>query len=261
VTRRRAPALLALPAIVALLLLLLPLLGLVVRAPWGHLGASLSGSGAGQALRLSLETGVVSTLACLVLGVPLAIVLARMSGLPHRVLRALVTVPLVLPPVAGGIALLLAFGRRGVVGGPVFDATGLSLPFHTPAVVIAQTFVALPFLVLAVEGALRSSDRRYEEVAATLGAGRAHVLRHVTLPLVAPGIASGAALAFARAIGEFGATVTFAGSFPRTTQTVPLTIALLQVDDLDAAVGLSLILLVVSVAVLVLLRGRWMTGG
>jgi len=248
VTRRRAPALLALPAIVALLLLLLPLLGLVVRAPWGHLGASLSGSGAGQALRLSLETGVVSTLACLVLGVPLAIVLARMSGFPHRVLRALVTVPLVLPPVAGGIALLLAFGRRGVVGGP-------------PAVVIAQTCVPLPSLVLAVEGALRSSDRRYEEVAATLGAGRAHVLRHVTLPLVAPGIASGAALAFARAIGEFGATVTFAGSFPRTTQTVPLTIALLQVDDLDAAVGLSLILLVVSVAVLVLLRGRWMTGG
>lgn len=240
-----------------LLVLVLPLLALVVRAPWRRLPALVADPASTQALTLSVGTAAVSTLVCLLLGVPLAWVLAR-SDVPGRpLLRALVTVPLVLPPVVGGVGLLLLLGRRGLLGQYLDLWFGVRLPFTTSAVVLAQVFVSLPFLVVAVEGALRGADRRYEAVAATLGASRWRVLTHVTLPLVAPGVVAGAVLCFARALGEFGATVTFAGSFPGVTRTVPLSVYVLLETDPDAAVALSLVLLAVSVAVLVGLRDRW----
>ena len=195
---------------------------------------------------------------CLLLGVPLAWVLARGAFPGRRLVRALVTVPLVLPPVVGGVALLLVFGRRGLVG-EWLDATfGFSLPFSTAGVVVAEAFVAMPFLVISVEGALRGADPRYEEAAATLGASRWTAFRRVTLPLIAPGVAAGAVLCWARALGEFGATITFAGNFPGRTQTMPLAVYLALEQDLDAAIVLSLVLLVVSVVILAALRDRWL---
>ncbi len=185
---------------------------------------------------------------------------ARADPIPGlRVLRALVTVPLVLPPVVGGVALLLLLGRRGLFGGAL-EAVGVTIPFTTLAVVLAETFVAMPFLVVSVEGALRGTDRRFEEAAATLGAGQLYVAARITLPAVAPGIAAGAALSFARALGEFGATITFAGNFPGTTRTMPLAIYLAMEQDPATAIVLSLLLLVLSVAVLVALRDRWVPG-
>ncbi|GAB2619156.1 hypothetical protein Aab01nite_33120 [Paractinoplanes abujensis] len=194
---------------------------------------------------------------CLVLGVPLAWVLARLEFPGRRLVRALVTVPLVLPPVVGGVALLLVFGRRGLVGGWLDQTFGVSLPFTTTGVVVAEAFVAMPFLVIAVEGALRGADVRFEEAAATLGASRWTTFRRVTLPLIAPGVAAGAVLCWARALGEFGATITFAGNFPGRTQTMPLAVYLALEQDVDAAIVLSLILLVVSVGILAALRDKW----
>ncbi|HEU4757094.1 MAG TPA: molybdate ABC transporter permease subunit, partial [Agromyces sp.] len=205
----------------------------------------------------------LATALCLVLGVPLAALLARAAAwrtLPRRLLRAAVTVPLVLPPVVGGIALLLLLGRRGLVGGLLDEWFGVTVPFTTGAVVLAQVFVALPFLVFAVEGALRSADRRTELAAATLGASRWQVFRHVTLPLVAPGVAAGAVLCFTRALGEFGATITFAGSLPGVTRTLPIASYLAMQTDPDEAVALALLLLAVSVVVLLTLRDRWLPG-
>lgn len=251
------PLVLAAPAALAVALLVLPLAALLVRAPWRSLPGLLGEPVVLQALRLSLWTATLATALCVLLGVPLAYVLAR-SDVPGRgLLRALVTLPLVLPPVVGGVALLLLLGRNGVVGRPLDQLTGLTLPFTPAAVVVAQAFVALPFLVLAVEGALRGADRRYEDVAATLGAGRWHVFRTVTVPLAAPGIAAGAVLSWARALGEFGATISFAGSFPGRTQTMPLAVYLALETDPDAALALSLVLLVVCVVVLAGLRERW----
>ena len=257
--RARPPALLAAPAVLALLFLLLPLVGLLIRAPWSDAGTVLGTPQARQALTLSLVTATISTVLALVLGVPLAWLLVRPALRGASLLRALVTVPLVLPPVVGGVALFTVLGRSGLLGRPLFALTGFSLPFTPYAVVLAQTFVALPFLVLAVEGALRAADRRYEEAAATLGARPLIVFRRVTLPLVGPGIAAGAVLAWARALGEFGATITFAGNFPGTTRTMPLEVYLALETDPDAALLLSVLLLAVSVAVLVLLRDRWVT--
>jgi molybdate transport system permease protein len=241
--------------------LLLPLAALLVRAPWRGLPDLLAGSEASQALRLSLLTATLATAVSVVLGVPLAWVLAR-SRLPGvTLLRALVTVPLVLPPVVGGVALLLALGRRGVVGEHLAAWFGWSLPFTTPAVVVAEAFVAMPFLVISVEGAFRAADRGLDEAAETLGANRFTVFRRITLPLVMPSLAAGAVLCWARALGEFGATITFAGNFPGTTQTMPLAVYLALERDPDAAIALSLVLLAVSVAVLALLRDRWWRGG
>ncbi|MGW0230676.1 ABC transporter permease [Actinopolymorpha singaporensis] len=255
--RARVPVVLAVPAFVGLAFLVVPLLGLVVRAPWSGLVEELGRPEVWQALRLSLVSATLATLVALVLGVPLAWVLAR-STLPGRGLaRALVTVPLVLPPVVGGVALLLVLGRRGLVGQWLDAWFGLSLPFTTAAVVLAEAFVATPFLVLSVEGALRAADRRYEDAAATLGASGWLTFRRVTLPLVAPGVAAGAVLAWARALGEFGATITFAGNFPGTTQTMPLAVYVAMETSPDAAIVLSLLLLVVSVVVLAALRDRW----
>jgi len=267
VPRRRARGFLApalwIPAAIGLALLGLPLVALVVRAPWAELPELLSRTEVLQALGLSLGTGVLSTLIALVLGIPLALVLARSAqwpAVPRRLLRALVTVPLVLPPVVGGVALLLLLGRRGLIGQWLDAWFGITIPFTTAAVVIAQVFVAMPFLVLAVEGAVRASDRRFEVVAATLGASRWTVFRRVTLPLVAPGVAAGALLCFTRALGEFGATITFAGSFPGVTQTLPIATYLQLQTDPDAAIALSLVLMALSVIVLVSLRDRWVPG-
>ena len=250
-----------LPAGLALAFLVLPLLALLVRTPWSAVPGLLLTAEVGQALRLSLVCATSATLVCLVLGVPLAWVLARARFPGRSLVRALVTVPLVLPPVVGGVALLLLLGRRGVIGQHLDRWFGISLPFTTPAVVIAEAFVALPFLVVAVEGALRGADRRYEDAAATLGASRLTIFRRVTLPLVLPGVVAGAVLCFARALGEFGATITFAGSFPGVTRTMPIEVYLALETDPDRAVVLSLLLLAVSVAVLVGLRDRWLTGG
>jgi len=242
----------------ALAFLLLPVAGLVVRAPWPSMAEVLTRPEILDALRLSLVCATLATVACLALGVPLAWLLARGSFRGRGLLRALVTVPLVLPPVVGGVALFTALGREGIVGRWLAEWFGITLPFTTAAVVVAQAFVALPFLVIAVEGALRGADPRYEEAAATLGASRWHTFRHVTLRLVAPGLAAGAVLGWARALGEFGATITFAGNFPGTTRTMPIEVYLALQRDPDAAIALSLLLLVVSVAVLALLRDRWL---
>ena len=211
-----------------------------------------------EALVLSLVCASTATVFCIVVGVPLAWLLARVPFRGRRLVRAMVTVPLVLPPVVGGVALLLAFGRRGIVGRHLEEWFGISLPFTTPGVIVAEAFVALPFLVIAVEGALRAGDRRYEDAAASLGASRWTTFRRVTLPLALPGVAAGAVLCWARALGEFGATLTFAGNFPGRTQTMPLAVYLALETDPQAAIVLSLVLLVVSVAVLVALRDRWL---
>jgi molybdate transport system permease protein len=256
--RARTPLILAVPALLGLAFLVLPLAGLLIRAPWATLPQRMLAPGVLQALRLSLLTASVATLVCLLLGVPLAWLLARTTFPGRRLVRALVTVPLVLPPVVGGVALLLVFGRRGLVGAWLDATFGVSLPFTTAGVVLAEAFVAMPFLVISVEGALRGADARFEEAAATLGAGRWTAFRRVTVPLVAPGIAAGAVLCWARALGEFGATITFAGNFPGRTQTMPLAVYLALEQDLDAAIVLSLVLLTVSVVVLACLRDRWM---
>ena len=254
------PPILLIPAGLGLAFLLLPLAGLLVRTPWTELGTLLAQPEVLEALRLSLVTAVTATGICLVLGVPLAWVLARATVPGIRVVRALLTLPLVLPPVVGGVALLLLLGRRGLIGQHLYDWFGLSLPFTTTAVVLSQAFVAMPFLVIAVEGALRGADRRFEDAAATLGASRWLIFRRVTLPLVAPGISAGAVLCFARALGEFGATITFAGNFPGVTRTMPLSVYLALESDPEAAIVLALVLLLVSVVVLVALRGRWVSG-
>ncbi|MEJ3745708.1 ABC transporter permease [Actinomycetes bacterium KLBMP 9797] len=258
-TRGRPPLPLLLPAAAGLVFLVLPLIGLLVRAPWTTLPQRLAEPAVLTALRLSLVTATIATLLCVALGVPLAWLLARVEFPGRRVVRALVTVPLVLPPVVGGVALLLVFGRRGLIGSWLDSAFGVTLPFTTAGVVLAEAFVAMPFLVIAVEGALRGADTRYEEAAATLGATRWTAFTHVTLPLVAPGVVAGAVLCWARALGEFGATITFAGNFPGRTQTMPLAVYLALETDLQAAIVLSLILLVVSVAILAALRDRWIT--
>ena len=234
-----------LPAALGAGLVLLPLVGMAARVDWGGFLGLVTSDSARTALSLSLRTSLVSTLLCVLLGAPMALVLARTDFPGQGVVRSLVLLPLVLPPVVGGIALLYTFGRRGLLGDQL-DLLGLQVAFSTTAVVLAQTFVSLPFLVVSLEGSLRSAGQRYEVVAATLGANPTTVLRRVTLPLVVPGLVSGAVLAFARSLGEFGATITFAGSLEGTTRTLPLYVYNLRVTDPDAAVAMSLVLVVVA---------------
>jgi len=259
---RRTGPVVAILAAAGLGLLVLPLLGLLLRAPWSELPALITSGPVLQALGLSLGTAAISLVFCLLFGIPLAVLLTHSQAwpvVPRRLLRAAITIPLVLPPVVGGIALLLLLGRRGILGQWLAEV-GVTIPFTTGAVVIAQTFVAMPFLVFAVEGALRSADRRSELAAATLGASPAQTFRLVTLPLVAPGIAAGAVLCFTRALGEFGATITFAGSFPGVTRTLPIASYLAMNSDPDSGVALALVLLAVSAIVLLSLRDRWLPG-
>ena len=243
-----APRWVLLPAVLGALLVLLPLGGMLWRIDWAHLGALLTSESSLAALSLSLRTALVSTALCVVLGCPLALVLARSDSRGLTVLRPLVLLPLVLPPVVGGIALLHTFGRMGLLGRPL-GLLGLDIAFSTAAVVLAQTFVALPFLVVSLEGALRTAGTRYEQVAAGLGASPTRTLFRVTLPLALPAVLSGAALSFARCLGEFGATLTFAGSLEGVTRTLPLEIYLQRETDPDAAVALSLLLVLVALLV------------
>jgi molybdate transport system permease protein len=255
------PWLLRVPATVGVLFLLLPLIALVVRAPWADLPRLLVQQQALPALRLSLFTATCATAVSVLLGVPLAYLLARRQGRAVGLLRALVTLPLVLPPVVGGVALLLAFGRMGLVGRYLDTWFGVQLPFTTAAVVLAETFVAMPFLVVTVEGALRTADSGLEEAAETLGSRPLATLVRVTLPLVVPSLAAGSVLCWARALGEFGATITFAGSRTGVTKVMPSAVYEAFESDPDAAVALSLVLLLVSVAVLTGLRDRWLRPG
>jgi molybdate transport system permease protein len=252
----RAPAHLLVPAALGVLFLLVPLVTLVARTPFRGLPRRLVDPVVLNALWLSLSTATAAMALSLVLGVPLAWALARLDFPGRSLLRVLVTVPLVLPPVVAGVALLTAFGRTGVVGAPLREL-GVTIPYTTTAVVVAHTFVALPFLVLSVEGAFRSTSREYDEVAAVLGATRGRTFFRVTVPTALPGIAAGLVLGWARSLGEFGATITFAGNFPGVTQTMPLAVYDALNTDPEAALVLSLVMLLVSVAVLALLRERW----
>ena len=255
------PGLLWVPAAGAFALIALPVIGLVLRADWARMPELLLSESALAALRLSLETAGISTALCIVLGGPLAVVLARgrLPGL--RWLRPVVLLPLVLPPVVGGLALLFLLGRTGPLGQLLDAWFGITVPFSTGAVVIAQTFVAMPFLVVSLEGALRTAGDRYEAVAATLGASPWLAFRRVTVPLVLPGLLSGAILAFARCMGEFGATIAFAGSLQGVTRTLPLLVYLERETDTDAAIALSLLIVVVAVAVIAVARPRGVDGG
>lgn len=258
----RVPGFAIAPALLGIALLVLPLLALIARASWSTLLADATSEVALSALWLSLRTGVAATALCVLLGVPLAVLMARSSARVAQLLRALIAVPLVLPPMVGGVALLFLFGRTSPIGQVIDSLWGITLPFSTAAVVIAQSFVALPFLVLSVEGSLRAAGNGYEQAAATLGAGRWMVLTKITLPLAAPGLVAGIILCFARAIGEFGATALFAGNAPGVTQTMPLAIYTAfngAGTGRDSAVALSLLLLATAVVVLLLVRA-WRPG-
>jgi len=246
------------PAAAGALFIVLPLVAILTRVEWTDFFNLITSESSVDALLLSLRTSSISTVLCVIFGVPMAMVLARTRFRGQQLMRSLVLLPLVLPPVVGGIALLYTFGRRGLLG-HTFEVLGIQVAFSTTAVVLAQTFVALPFLVVSLEGALRTAGGRYEAVASTLGARPTTVFRRVTMPLVLPGLASGAVLAFARALGEFGATITFAGSLQGVTRTLPLEIYLQRESDADAAVALSLLLVVVAIVVIGLARVRGAT--
>lgn len=256
----RTPVALALPALLAIAFLMMPLVGILSRTAWGDIGTHLTSPDVTVALKLSLLVSFWALGLSLVLGVPLAWLLARVDFPGKSLVRSLVLLPMVLPPTVGGVALLLGFGRRGLLGPWLEDTFGIVLPFHTSGAVVAATFVAMPFLVISLEGTLAGLRPSYEETAASLGASPVRVFFTVTLPMVAPGLVAGAALTWARALGEFGATITFAGNLPGTTQTLPLEVYLLLQDSPEAATSVSLLLLVIAMAVLIALRGRWAGG-
>jgi molybdate transport system permease protein len=248
-------------AVLAVAFFAAPFLGLLWRAPWGSTWSVVSSEVVQRALWLSVRTSLASMVLSVVFGVPLAWMLARIDFPGRSAVRALATLSMVLPPVVGGVALFFSFGRRGLFGQYLDQWFGITLPFTSTAVVIAQTFVAMPFLVLTVEAALRQLDRRFEDAARTLGASGWYVFRRVTLPSIRPALIAGAVLAWARALGEFGATITFAGNFPGTTQTMPLATYLALETNPDEALIISLVLIVVSFSVLIGLRDRWLGGG
>ncbi|MGI9645628.1 MAG: ABC transporter permease [Ilumatobacteraceae bacterium] len=259
-TRRvgqRPPAVLVVLAVVAAAFFVLPLVGLLGRAPWGDLGELVTSDVVLDALRISLIASVAAAALSVLFGVPLAWVLSRVEFRGKSLVRAIVTLPMVLPPVVGGAALLFALGRRGTIGEPLYDATGFLLPFSIWGVIAANTFVAMPFLVVTVEGALNGLDGRHEAAASSLGASRLMVFRTVTVPMIAPSLRAGVLLAWARALGEFGATITFAGNLQGRTQTLPLAVFVALERDRDTAIAISLVLVAVSLGVLVVLRDRW----
>jgi molybdate transport system permease protein len=253
------PAWLYLPAAIGALFVIVPLIAILLKIDWVHFIPLITSESSRAALLLSLKTATASTVVCALIGVPMAVVLARGRFPGQSILRALVLLPLVLPPVVGGLALLYTFGRQGLLG-EYLEVFGIRIAFSTTAVVLAQSFVSLPFLVVSLEGALRSAGNQYETIAATLGARPTTVLRTVTLPLVLPGLMSGAVLAFARSLGEFGATLTFAGSLQGVTRTLPLEIYLQRETDPDAAVALSLLLIVVAAAIVIASASRRLAG-
>ena len=256
--RRRPPFVVVIAAGITVAFFALPLIGLVRRASWSTLLSDLGTPDSLSALRLSVLCSISATVLSVLFGMPLAWALARLRFPGRALVRGLVLLPLVLPPVVGGVALLSAFSRSGIVGGLLYDWFGIQLTFSTAGAILAETFVALPFFVITVEAGLRSMDRRYEDVAATLGGGRRFVFQRVTLPLIAPAVVAGAVLSWARALGEFGATITFAGNIVGRTQTLPLAVYLQLEARPDVAIALSLVLLVVSLTVIVSLRDRWL---
>ena len=253
----RPPTILLALAAIGVVIFAAPLVGLLARTPWSRLGELLASDIVIDALRVSIVSSLIAAVISAIIGVPLAFVLARVPFPGRDAIRAIVTLPMVLPPVVGGAALLFAFGRRGLFGEVIDAGTGLTLPFTLTGVIMANTFVAMPFLVITVEGALRSLDGRHERAAATLGAGEFEIFRRVTLPLIAPSLRAGIVLAWARALGEFGATITFAGNLQGRTQTLPLAVFVTLESDRDAAIAISLVLVALSVVLLVALRDRW----
>ncbi|MFE0688755.1 ABC transporter permease [Streptomyces xiamenensis] len=258
--KRAVPLTLLIPALLAVAFLLIPLLGITASAPWSGLTERLTDPAVLQALRLSLVVSLWALVISLLLGVPLAWLLARVPLPGKPLIRSLVLLPMVLPPTVAGVALLQGFGRRGLLGDRL-ASVGVTLPFSTAGAVVAAAFVAMPFLVISLEGALTGIDPLYEEAAATMGAGTLRTLWLVTLPMARPALVAGSALAWARALGEFGATITFAGNLPGTTQTLPLQVYLLLQNDPAGATALSLLLLVVAATILFALRGRWLPVG
>jgi molybdate transport system permease protein len=256
----RAPAGFVPVAAVGVAFLTIPLVAVVLRAPWRDLPSILAEPGVFTALKLSLVCSLGAVALSMVLGTPLAWLLARATFPGRNLVRALVIMPMVLPPVVGGVALLLAFGRHGVLGQWLDRTLGITLPFTTAGAILAEAFVAMPFFVITLEAGLRAAGRRYEDAAATLGASRWRTFVYVTLPLAIPSLAAGAALSWARALGEFGATITFAGNLPGTTQTMPLAVYLALQNDTRSALALSLVMLGVSLVILIVLRGRWFPG-
>lgn len=256
----RVPPALTILSGLGLALLIVPLIALLARTPWAQMPSRLASPELRSALFLSLGTASIATLICIIVGVPLAWLLARVPFRGRRFVRALVTVPLIMPPVVAGVALLTAFGRNGLIGSSLASGFGITIPFSTTAVVLAQSFVALPFLVITVEGAIRSSEIVYDEVAMSFGASRWQTFTLVNVPLAMSGIVGGAVLAWARALGEFGATITFAGNAPGITRTMPLEIYTALQTDPEAAIALSVILLGISIAILALLREKWLSG-
>jgi molybdate transport system permease protein len=254
----RSPAVLVAFAVAGAALLVAPLLGLLWEAPWGAIVSHLTAPDVMTAARLSLQCSVTATGLSLLFGVPLAWLLVRTQFPGRSLLRALTTLPVVLPPVVGGVALLLAFGRNGLLGGVLYDVFGISLAFTTAGAILAETFVAMPFMVLTMCGALESMDRGIEGAARTLGARFWTVFWRVTLPMLRPSLIAGSVLCWARALGEFGATITFAGNLPGTTQTLPLAVYLALETDTGAAIAMSLVLLAVSTVILVSMRQRWL---
>ncbi len=258
--RDRLPLPILLLALVAIMFFALPFLGLLWRMPWGSLWDIASEDAVATALWLSIRTSLTATALAVIFGVPLAWLLARVAFRGRGAVRALCMLSMVLPPVVGGVVLFFSFGRRGLFGQYLDRWFDFRLPFTTWGVVMAQTFVSMPFLVITVEAALRQVDRRYEDAARTLGGSRWYVFRRVTLPTIRPALIAGAVLAWARALGEFGATITFAGNFPGTTRTMPLATYLALESDPQAALVLSLVLVAISFGVLVTLRDRWLGG-
>lgn len=245
-------------AAIAIAFFVLPLIGMLKRVAWSDLGSELTSPSARSALRLSLECSAWATGLSVLLGLPLSWVLARVRFPGKALVRGLVLLPLVLPPVVGGVALLSAFSKRGLVGEYLYNWFGIQFTFSTAGVVLAETFVALPFFIITVEAAIRSMDIRYEQVASTLGAPRWMTFRSVTLPLILPSLVAGAVLSWARALGEFGATITFAGNIEGRTRTLPLSVYLFLENQPESAIALSVLLLTISLGILVALRGRWL---
>jgi molybdate transport system permease protein len=246
------------PAVLGVVFLALPTIALVVRTPWSRLGAIYRDQGVWTALRLSVESSLEATAVALVLGVPVAWMLARFRVPGMGIVRAVVTIPLVLPPVIGGVALFNAFGRNGMLGGAIRWLFGADLPFTYPSIVVAQVFVAMPFLIVTVEGAFRTADRGVEEAAATLGASRGRIFGRVTVPLVLPSIVAGSVLCWARALGEFGATLLVGGNTPGVSQTLPTLVLSVFNDNPADAPALSLPLIIVAIVVLGALRDKWL---
>ena len=254
---RHAPAVAAL-AVLGAVFVALPVLGIIVRMPWSSAWDTVASGPVRSAAWVSLETSVIAAVVATVVGVPLAWVLARSAGRTVAFVRSVVITPMVLPPVVAGIALLAVFGRRGIIGQSLNDWWGISIPFTRTAVVMAQVFVSLPFLVLAVESAFRQLDAGLEDAARTLGASPWRVFTTVALPGARGAIGAGVALAWARSLGEFGASITFAGSFPGRTQTLPMSVYELVSTDYPQALALSFVMLAVAVVIIASLRGRWM---